>query len=328
MIRSIAQVSAIAGKEIQDARRTHLLAILTGFLLLAAMVSLTVSAIAMQAEFATYLEARDFLIAAGKSASDLVPPAFFPMKLLRGFIEHVEIIGAVLGIVLGYRSAAVERGHSTLALLMTRPMSQTTLIAGKLLGNAILIAIGLTATFAMGAATLALMSGVGLAASDYFRIFLVLVAASSYVTCFFMFGFALALGFKHVTTALLVAFAVWISLVLIAPQIGDTMDPDNQVAGGVFKSLGIPKPLEKEILKSFASYETIRDGIEQASPAKHLERLSFAILGIKDIYNGQPLDLIVKDRMVDVWWMLGTLFTMLAVLFLRPINISKLAKEQ
>lgn len=328
MTNSFAQITAIAGKEIRDARRTYLLFLLTGFLLLAAMVSLTVSAVAMHAQFAEYNEARDFLLSIGKSTAELVPPAFFPMKLLRGFIEHVEIIGAVLGIVLGYRAAAIERGHSTLSLIMTRPLSQSIFLGGKLLGNAVLIAFGLLVTFALGTLTLAVISGVGLGASEYFRIFLVFIAATSYVTCFFIFGFILALRFKMLTTALLVSFAVWLSLVLIAPQIGDTLDPDNQVAGGVFKSLGIAKPLEKEILKSFGTYETIRDGIEQTSPAKHLERLSFAILGIKDTYNGKTLDFIFTERMVDVRWMLATLLALLGALFIFPINISKLAKEQ
>lgn len=327
MTDSFAQIVTIAGKEIRDARRTCILFLLTSFLLLAAMVSLTVSAIVMHTEFATYNEARDFLLSVGKSTEELVPPAFFPMKLLRGFIEHVEIIGAVLGIVLGYRAAAVERGHSTLALIMTRPLSQSVFLGGKLSGNAALIAFGLAVPFAVGTATLTLISGVGLGASEYFRIFLVFIAATSYVICFFMFCFILALRFKNLTTALLVSFAIWLSLVLIAPQIGDTLDPDNQVAGGVFKSLGIAKPLEKEILKSFGTYETIRDSIEQTSPAKHLERLSFAILGVKDTYNGKPLNFIFTERLVDVRWMLATLLALFGVLFIFPINISKLAKE-
>jgi hypothetical protein len=133
--------------------------------------------------------------------------------------------------------------------------------------------------------------------------------------------------FRKLATALLVSFAIWLCLVLIAPQIGDTLDPDNQVAGGVFKSLGIAKPLEKEILKSFATYETIRDSIEQTSPAKHLERLSFAILGIKDIYNGKSLDFILSERLVDVRWMIATLLALLGIIFIFPLNISKLTKE-
>ncbi|MBI2717573.1 MAG: ABC transporter permease subunit [Rhizobiales bacterium] len=323
-----AQIATIAGKEIHDALRTHVLSLLTGFLILAAMVSLTVSSIALHAEYLTYVQSRDLLLSLGKSINDLVPPAFFPLKLLRGFVEHVEIIGAVLGIVLGYRAAAVERGHSTLMLIMTRPLGRTAFLAGKLAGNMVLIVAGLAATFALGALALFVISGVGLGAADLLRIAIVFAAAILYVGSFFLLGFILALGFARLPTALLVAFAVWLTLVLIAPQIGDTMDPDNQVAGGVFRKLGIAKPEEKEILKSFATYETIRDDIEQASPAKHFERFSFAVLGIKDIYNGQPLADVILDRLADLWWLLGIFAGLVLYLFARPLNIARLSKEQ
>ena len=327
MISKTSQMATMAAREIRDALHAHLLALLTGFLVVAALVSLSVSAIALHAEYLAYIESRDLLISLGKSAADLVAPSFFPLKLLRGFIEHIEIIGAVLGIVLGYRAAALERGHSTLALILTRPLSQATFLAGKLAGNAALIAVALATTFAIGGFALAAISGVGLGAMDVLRIFVVFATACIYVTSFFLLGFILALTIKRLPTALLIAFAIWLSLVLIAPQIGDTMDPDNQVAGGVFRKLGIAKSEEKEILKSFTAYETIRDGIEQASPAKHFERFSFAVLGIKDIYNGQPLIDVIKDRMIDVWWLLATIIALTSLLFLHPLNLARLTKE-
>ena len=155
MIKRRSQLATIAAKEIRDAWRTHLLLLLTGFPVLAALVSLTVSAVALHADYLSYIESRDLLISLGKSAADLVPPAFFPLKLMRGFVEHVEIIGAVLGIVLGYRAAAVERGHATLALIMTRPMSQSTFLGGKLAGNMTLVVLGLAVTFSVGTIALA-----------------------------------------------------------------------------------------------------------------------------------------------------------------------------
>jgi ABC-type transport system involved in multi-copper enzyme maturation permease subunit len=327
MTEASAQMTAIAGKELKDARRTWLLHFLTGFLVLAALTSLTVSAVVQNAGYQTYIESRDLLLSLGKSADALVPPAFFPLKLLRGFIEHVEIIGAVIGIVLGYRAAAVERGHATLALIMTRPLSRSAFLCGKLSGNLLLIAAGLAVTFAAGAIALAAIGGVALGSNQLFRIAIVFAAASVYVGSFFMLAFILALNFKRLPAALLTAFAIWLTLVLIAPQIGDTMDPDNQVAGGVFRKLGIPKPEEKKILLSFSTYETIRDGIEQTSPAKHFERLSFAVLGIKDIYNGQPVSDVIRDRAVDVYWLSATFAALALILFLRPLNFALLSKE-
>lgn len=39
---------------------------------------------------------------------------------------------------------------------------------------------------------------------------------------------------RRLNTALIVALVLWLVVVLIVPQIGDTMDPDNQVPGGLF----------------------------------------------------------------------------------------------
>lgn len=327
MTDALTQIKTIAAKEIHDAVRVHLLTVLAGFLVLAALVSLTVSAIALHGEYLSYIESRDLLILLGKSTADLAPPAFFPLKLLRGFIEHIEIIGAVLGIVLGYRAAAMERGRQTLALIMTRPLCQFTFLTGKVAGNAWLIAVALTLTFAIGTIALALISGVGLSSNDVLRIALVLGISFVYVTSFFLLGFILALNFRKLPTALMVAFSIWLTLVLVAPQIGDTMDPDNQVAGGVFRKLEIAKPLEKEILASFNTYETIRDSIEEVSPAKHLERFSFAILGIKDVFNGQPIADIIKDRSANIWSLLSIFTALACLLFLRPLNFAQLSKE-
>jgi ABC-2 type transport system permease protein len=90
--------------------------------------------------------------------------------------------------------------------------------------------------------------------------------------------------------------------VLIIPQIGDTLDPDNQVPGGLFNSLHIEKANQLLILEKFSRYEKMRDSLEQTSLTKHYERLAFALLGIKDTYNGKSLEFVFNDRMVDVWW--------------------------
>ena len=327
MTSSWRQMRTIARKEVFDARRTSLLAVIAGFMLTAGSVALIVAALAQYEEVATYNSSRDLLLSLGKSLDVIAPPAFFPLKLLRGFIEYIEILGAVLGIVLGYRAAAIERGRNTLGLILTRPLRQSTFIAGKLLGNFVLIGAVLTLTFLAGAAGVAALGGVGLSGSEMLKLAFTDFAAILYVAAFFTMGFALALTMKKLPHALLAAFTIWLALVLIAPQIGDTLDPDNQVAGGVFRTLGIAKPQELEILKSFGTYETIRDGIEQASPAKHFERWSFALTGIKDVYNGQPFAAVATDRLNDLIWVIGILAALVLIVFAHRLDVARLAKE-
>jgi ABC-2 type transport system permease protein len=110
---------------------------------------------------------------------------------------------------------------------------------------------------------------------------------------------------KTISHALLIAFVIWLAIALILPQIGDTMDPDNQVPGGFFASMHLTKPEEKQVMANFSSYETIRNTIEQLSITKHYERASFAILGIKAEFNDMPLSKILASHWVNLLSIFG-----------------------
>ena len=102
-------VRTIATKDIRDALRDRFILIVTAFLGLAATVALVTGAIALRGDVATYEAAKATLLAIGKSADAIKAPEFYPLRLLRGAIEQIEIIGAAIAILLGYRSAASER---------------------------------------------------------------------------------------------------------------------------------------------------------------------------------------------------------------------------
>jgi hypothetical protein len=136
----------------------------------------------------------------------------------------------------------------------------------------------------------------------------------------------LTLHMKQPSHALLIAFVVWLLLVLIAPQIGDTLDPDNQVAGGVFQQLHIAKPDQTEIMKRFAGFESLRNGIEVSSITKHFERFTFAILGIKATYAGMPIALIITEKLGDLIWILLTALGLGGLALALPLNPNLLAK--
>jgi ABC-type transport system involved in multi-copper enzyme maturation permease subunit len=324
---TLLQIQALALKEIADSRRTLMLLLVTALMLLASFVSLTVVAVALKAEVLAYNDARDMLLSLGKPLQELAPPEFKPLSLLRGFVEYIEIIGAVLGILMGHRAAASERGCNTLPLLLTRPMFPLTFVAGKCVGNFIVIGGVLFITFLFAALGGMVIGGIGLTMSDIVRISTTYFAATLYVGFFFTLAFLLALKMRKSVHAALLAFTLWIGFVLVAPQIGDTLDPDNQVGAGVFRTLGIPKPQEKEIMKSFQMYENLRDGIEQSSPAKHFERLSFAVLGIKDTYAGQPPMVVIVERLNDVLWLLVLFCLPLAALAIFPLKINHLKES-
>lgn len=94
---------------------------------------------------------------------------------------------------------------------------------------------------------------------------------------------------RELGISLVISIVLWLSVVLILPQIGDTMDPDNQVPGGLFYSLQIDKKNELAVLANFAGFDRVRNGIEVSSITKHYERSAFAYLGIKDKFNQKPV---------------------------------------
>ena len=320
-------VLVIARKDISDALRDRFITIVTLFLAIAALVSLVTGAISLSADVAAYEESKALLIGLGKDASALSAPNFRPLSLLRGAIEQIEIIGAVLGILAGFRSAASERGRQTLALIMTRPVAAWQFLAGKHGAAMVLLGSCLAIVLALGMVLLPLVSGLGLGGGDVGRIFLVWLAGTAYTSVFFILSFVLTLWMKHTGNALLIAFVVWLVLVLVAPQIGDTMDPDNQVAGGVFRQLQVPKAEEDRIKASYGTFESIRTFIEAASITKHFERFSFAVLGIKDTYAGKPLGPILVEKKGDALWIIFASLGLAVLMFALPLNSNRLAKE-
>ena len=317
----------IAAKDMRDATRDRFLLIVTGFLILAALTALITGAIALSTDVATYDAAKASLLALGKSAASIKPPEFYPMRLLRGAVEQIEIVGSAIAILIGFRAAAAERGRQTLALILTRPLRRWQFAGGKIAAGVGLLAFGLGVVMGLCAVLLHLMSGIGLTGNDLGRIGLVWAVSVVYMASFFLAAFLLTLHLLRPSTALLIAFALWLVIVLVAPQIGDTMDPDNQVAGGVFEALSIARPDQLEIMKTYAGFEAVRNGIEVASITKHFERFAFAVLGIKASYAGLPLGPILSEKALDVLWIVLAALGLAGIALALPLNVKTLSQE-
>ena len=317
----------IAAKDMADAGRERFVTVLAAFLSIAALTALIAGAIALSTDVATYDAAKASLLALGKDPANIRAPEFYPLRLLRGTIEQIEIVGSAIAILIGFRAAAAERGRQTLALILTRPLRRWQFAAGKLLAGLALLAGGMAAIFVTCALGLEFLAGVGLGLNDLGRLAIVWGVSVAYAMSFFLVSFMLTLRMRQTATALLVSFALWLLLVLIAPQIGDTMDPDNQVAGGVFKALSISRPDQLDIMKAYAGFETLRDGIEQASLTKHFERFSFAVLGIKATFADQPLSTIMAEKALDLLWTLLAALGLGGLALLLPIDPKILTQE-
>lgn len=301
------QILIVAKKEYGDAIRNYVFVTFLIFLIILTGISMYVGAIDFQVKVSIFEKTYQALIAAGQPMGTLTRPEFFPLQLLRATIEYLEIIGAILAISLGYLSIAKEKGNNTLPLIFSRPITRKKYYLGKLVGNFALLMSVCAILFLTIIGIIVFVGGVHLSFLEITKILLSALTTLMYLSIFFLFAALCTILMRFPSNALILTFVIWMFFVLIVPQIGDTMDTDNQVPGGFFNALHINQTDSHIILKQFNLYETLRNGTEEASITKHYERFTFALLGIKDVYNGKSLGYIFLDKVWEILWLMGFL---------------------
>lgn len=282
----------IAKKEITDAFKNKLFLIILGLLLLLALVSIILGAIQVRVALSDYNNSVEFLKSLGKTDFP-AKPNLNPIAVSKSFVNYLGMIGALLAIVLGNHAMVKEGRSGTLKLLLSRPIFRDTLLNGKLLGNLGILAV---ISFIIGVITfssLLLIGSVNLSGSEIVRMLLFFIMSFLYMAFFLILSVTLSILNSNGNKALLVTVIIWLVLAFVLPQIGDTMDMDNQLPGGFFASMGMTRTQEHKVLEKFKFYETLRDSFEEMSPTKHYERVSFALLGVKPGFErNTPLEII------------------------------------
>jgi ABC-2 type transport system permease protein len=294
-------IKLIAKKEWMDIFRSKTFLYILVLLVALTITSLTVSFLVFNSQVKEYETALNILKQLGREPTT-PPPKLYPLSLLRGVVDYIEIIGAILGIILGYISISKERNTKALKLLLTRPITKREIAYGKIAGNGLFVLVLMSIVSVIIFLIIYLIGGVVLDSIDLLKLFLFVLFSTIYIMLFFMISFFFSLQQKTIAHALIISFIIWLVIVLILPQIGDTMDPDNQVPGGFFKSMSLNKTQEKQVLSEFSGYENIRGFIEELSITKNYERLIFAIFGIKDTYRDEPLLNVMFENMNNVIW--------------------------
>lgn len=289
----------IARKEITDALRNKLFLITLGLLLLLAAVSIILGALQVRAAITDYNNSIEFLKSMGKT--EMPPmPSLNPLAASKGFVNYLGMIGAILAMILGNHAIVKEQRSGTLKLLLSRPVYRDSLLNGKLLGN-----LGLLASISglVGIITyvsLLFIGSVSLSGDEILRMLFFFIMSFLYMTVFLVLALALALLNQNGNKALLVTIIIWLVFAFIFPQIGDTMDMDNQLPGGFFAQMGMTKDKEHKVLADFKFYETLRDSIEEMSPTKHYERVSFALLNVKPGFENNTAAEVLQLKWINL----------------------------
>lgn len=282
----------IAAKEFRDIFHNKTFMFTLALLFILSMVTVILGSMQVHQQVDAYQKSVEFLKSLGKT--QLPPmPNLNPIAVSKNFVNYMAMVGALLAMILGYYSFSKERKNGTLPLILSRPIFRDQLINGKILGNVLVLLAILTGIGIMTLAFIGLVGGVSLTAGEIIKIGLFFLMSFLYLLVFFSLALWLAIKLPHKNNAILVTVIVWLIFAFIFPQVGDTMDLDNQLPGGFFAQMGMTKTQEKQVLDKFHWYETVRDSIEEMSPTKHYERISFAFLGVKpEFIDNTPLEII------------------------------------
>jgi ABC-2 type transport system permease protein len=235
-------------------------------------------------------------------------------------VNYIGMVGALLAIVLGNTAITKEHRNGTLRLILTRGVFRDTFMNGKLLGNLIVLAGITILTEIITFVSLLAIGGVALTSGDIVRLLLFFLMSFLYMAFFMVLSMGVATISSKGSRALLITVIVWLVLSFVFPQIGDTMDMDNQIPGGFFSSMGMTRDQEHQVLQQFRFYETIRNGIEEMSPIKHYERISFALLNVKPGFEKNTPWEVVGLKWIDL---LGLIVPGMALWLLSYIGFLK-----
>lgn len=289
----------IARKEITDALRNKLFLITLGLLLLLAIVSIILGALQVRASMADYNNSIEFLKSMGKT--EFPPkPNLNPLAASKGFVNYLGMIGALLAMILGNHAIVKEKRSGTLKLILSRPVYRDSLLNGKLLGNLGLLAVISLMVGMITYISLQFVGSVSLSGDEILRMVFFFIMSFLYMTVFLVLAAAISLMSRNGNKALLITIILWLAFAFVFPQIGDTMDMDNQLPGGFFAQMGMTRDQEHKVLENFKFYETLRDSIEEMSPTKHYERISFALLNVKPGFENNTAAEVLQMKWINL----------------------------
>ena len=310
MSESSNRILQVARHEYRAAVRSRALTVLLAILIVATAVSVLIAATDYAAQLAEYDAYR--AAAEAQGLTRIAPSPLAVLSLLRGAFEYLEIIGAIIAITLGYVSVSRERVNRTLPLLRSRPLTGTELATGSFLGALAIFATLIAGTAVVGVVALGTIGHDWISPLQALRLLLACIAALLYLSAFYCLGAIATAKARFPANGLVVALGIWLLVVLVLPQIGDTLDADNQLPGGLFQALGLNHDGEVAVLTHFTGYERVRTGVEEASLAKHFERFSFAMSDVKERYRPYDLSWLLNETRNDIGWLIAYA----AVLFL------------
>ena len=179
---------------------------------------LSVFATGLESALPSYLGMTRNGITRGEASLSTAPIAFLLGHL--DFVFVVSTVFSLLALLFTFDAVAGEREAGTLRITLANALPRDIFLWSKLIGGYFVFILPFLMSVIIGLIVLVLQ-GFPLSESDIFlRILCLIFVSLLYIAVFFAVGAVISIYFDSSKTALIVAFTVWVFVVLILPRVG------------------------------------------------------------------------------------------------------------
>ena len=179
---------------------------------------LSVFATGLESALPSYLGMTRNGITRGEASLSTAPIAFLLGHL--DFVFVVSTVFSLLALLFTFDAVAGEREAGTLRITLANSLPRDIFLWSKLIGGYFVFILPFLISVIIGLLVLVLQ-GFPLSESDIFlRILCLIFVSLLYIAVFFAVGAVISIYFDSAKTALIVAFTVWVFVVLILPRVG------------------------------------------------------------------------------------------------------------
>ena len=179
---------------------------------------LSVFATGLESALPSYLGMTRNGITRGEASLSTAPIAFLLGHL--DFVFVVSTVFSLLALLFTFDAVAGEREAGTLRITLANALPRDIFLWSKLIGGYLVFILPFLISLIIGLLVLVLQE-FPLSESDTFlRIVCLIFVSLLYIAVFFAVGAVISIYFDSAKTALIVAFTVWVFVVLILPRVG------------------------------------------------------------------------------------------------------------
>ena len=157
------------------------------------------------------------------------------------YMSLIALIGPFIGLILGFDSINSEKNSGTLNRLVSQPIYRDSIIIGKFLASATLIAVMILSTgIAVGCAGF-LVSGIRPTGEEAVRVLIYLIYTIVYISFWLAMAMLFSVFTRHAATSALASIALWlffaIFMSLLAGVLANAVYPVNTEYQQAFNGL-------------------------------------------------------------------------------------------